>query len=467
MAQATSASRTRSGASAWWFGAGAVVVALVAAALFQGQWLPTVRGWLGGVQPASGESPDEHAGHDHAAHGDHDHANGVELSESARKNIGLLLGKVELTTFTRSITLPGIAVERPGRSTVEVTAPLTGVVMRIYPLEGEAVTPGQKLFDLRLTHEELVQSQAELLKTAEELDVVAREIERIEKLAGDGGLAVKTLLERKYEQQKQQAVLRAQRQGLLLHGLSNEQIDAILKDRRLLQSLTVLAPPAESDDPAADAVYQVQVLKVSPGKHVTAGDTLALLADHAELFIQGDAFERDTTAIARAAADGTAVSALIELEKGEPQVVEGLKVLYLASQIDPESRTLHFYVLLPNQRDRDGTLAAGRRIIAWRFRPGQRMQLQIPVEALEKRIVLPAVAVAQDGAETYVFMPNGKRLERRAVHVEYRDPLNVVVANDGALFPGEPIALSGAQQLLLAIKNAAGGAIDPHAGHNH
>lgn len=464
MAQATSPVRAP-WAPAWWLG-GIAVVGLLAAVLLQGQWLPAVRGWLGGGAPSApaAEAGHDHAGHDHAGH---DHGSSIELSESARKNIGLVLGKVELTTFTRSIVLPGIAVERPGRSTVEVTAPLTGVVTRIYPLEGEAVTPGQKLFDLRLTHEELVQSQAELLRTAEELDVVGREIERIEKLTQDGGLATKTLLERKYEQQKQQGVLRAQRQALLLHGLSNAQIDAILQQRTLLQSLTVVAPPAEGETPPADAVFQVQSLKVSPGKHVTAGDTLALLADHAELFIQGDAFERDTPAISRAAGEGGAVSALIETERGPPQVVSGLKVFYLASQIDPESRTLHFFVQLPNQRDRDGELEGGRRIIAWRFRPGQRMQLQIQVETLPQRIVLPAAAIAQDGAETYIFVPNGKRLDRRAVHVEYRDPLQVVIANDGKVFPGEPVALSGAQQLLLALKNAAGGGIDPHAGHNH
>jgi hypothetical protein len=43
----------------------------------------------------------------------------------------------------------------------------------------------------------------------------------------------------------------------------------------------------------------------------------------------------------------------------------------------------------------------------------------------------------------------------------------VVVANDGSIFPGDYVALSGAQQMQIALKNKAGGAIDPHAGHNH
>ena len=76
-------------------------------------------------------------------------------------------------------------------------------------------------------------------------------------------------------------------------------------------------------------------------------------------------------------------------------------------------------------------------------------------------------AVAQDGVETYVFLPNGDRFDRRPVHVEYRDRLSVVVANDGSIFPGDAVVVVGAQQMQLALKNKSGGAIDPHAGHNH
>jgi hypothetical protein len=75
--------------------------------------------------------------------------------------------------------------------------------------------------------------------------------------------------------------------------------------------------------------------------------------------------------------------------------------------------------------------------------------------------------VAQDGIENYVFVPNGDHFDRRTVHVEYRDDLSVVIENDGALFPGDDVALNGAQQLQLALKNKSGGGVDPHAGHNH
>ncbi len=476
MSQATWQSRLRLKFSPWWFYVTLALTVLLIAAVLNRHWLPYAQRFVAGGTPAAngdaapatkGEDGHDHAGHDHA-HAGHNEANSIELSEQARKNIGLKVEKVVLRPFTKTISVPGVVVERPGRSTVEVTAAVTGVVTRIYPIEGVAVEPGQKLFDLRLTHEEVVQAQAALLKTAEELDVIAREIARIEKLIADQALPGKQLLERQYEQQKQVAALRAQRQTLLLHGLSDDQIDVILQQRKLLQELT-LAVPSTTDAGGMSpvgTVFQVESLKVAQGQHVNAGDTLAILADHADLYIKGEAFERDMTEVSRAAEHSSLVFATLETNGGPPAVLSGLRVLYVAAKVDPETRTLDFYVMLPNEKQRD-TKLDGHRFIAWRFRPGQRVQLQIPVETLPDRIVLPADAVAQDGADTYVFTPNGDHFVRRSVHVEYRDPQWAVIANDGVLFPSDFVAVSGARQLLLALKNKAGGGIDPHAGHNH
>ena len=133
------------------------------------------------------------------------------------------------------MTVPGIIVERPGQSVLEVTSPMTGIVTRIYSIQGEAVEAGQPLFEVRLTHEDLLQAQAEFLRTVEELDVIGREVARLQKVAAEGVIAGKTLLERQYEQQKQQAALRVERQALLLHGLAAEQVDHIVASRTLLK----------------------------------------------------------------------------------------------------------------------------------------------------------------------------------------------------------------------------------------
>ena len=49
----------------------------------------------------------------------------------------------------------------------------------------------------------------------------------------------------------------------------------------------------------------------------------------------------------------------------------------------------------------------------------------------------------------------------------YREQASIVIANDGSLFPGDIVALRNAHQMQMAVRNKAGGGIDPHAGHNH
>ena len=455
-----------------WITIGVVIAVGIAAVVFQSAWLPTAQQWLARLRGSSAAEPNGKTGHEDAGHAAHGNPNSIELSPQARKNIGLtddMIAPIKLQPFTRTITIPGMVVERPGRSIVEVTAPLTGIITRIYPIEGEALAAGKKLFDLRLTHEELVQSQADLLAAAGELEIIDKEIARLDKLTSEGAIAGKRMLELKYEREKKEGIVRSKRQALLLHGLSEAQIVAILKNEELFKDLTVNVPDVTEDGSKTpdDAVFQVQNIKVAQGQQVEAGATLAILADHAELYIEGEAFERDVGDISRVVDKQESVTALLETEGGRSEVIKDLLILYLATKVDTAKRTLNFYVTLPNVGQRDQQLENGKRFFAWKYRPGQRVQLEIPVETLPNRIVLPIDAIAQDATETYVFTPNGKQWERRSVHVEYRDQRFAVIANDGALFPGDRVALTAAQQLQVAIKNKSDGAPDPHAGHSH
>ena len=64
------------------------------------------------------------------------------------------------------------------------------------------------MFRIRLTHEEVVTAQREYLLNVESLDVVNREIARLEAL-GEGVIAGKRVLEQQYEKQKLEAALLA------------------------------------------------------------------------------------------------------------------------------------------------------------------------------------------------------------------------------------------------------------------
>jgi hypothetical protein len=128
---------------------------------------------------------------------------------------------------------------------------------------------------------------------------------------------------------------------------------------------------------------------------------------------------------------------------------------------------LKFYVSLKNDLIEEKPTPDGQRHITWKYRIGQRLQLLLPVEQWTEQIVLPVDAVVREGIESFLFQENGDNFERISVHELYRDQTNVVVANDGTIYPGDVVALRGAYQMQMALKNQAGGGIDPHAGHNH
>lgn len=414
----------------------------------------------------------------------------LPLTPQAIRNLGLtgeFLKPVELQSYRRTITMPAVVVAKPGRSQIIVSSPLNGIVTHVHAVTGEAVMPGELLFEVRLTYEDLVETQALYLRTISELQVETREIARLETATQSGAISGKALLDRRYAKEKLEAHLRSQREALKMHGLSDKQVDAIEQDGKLLRDLQVIAPDIDqhSEDEQEElrltqtllhTVTFVQVktlrplvidqLQVHKGQAVVAGEMLCSLSDYSQLFIEGKAFEQDMLAVSHAVEQGWAVKAVFPNSDGQI-VVPDLKLAFIGNAIDPISRTLSLFVELPNEIVRDETNAEGQRFIAWKHRVGQRLEIRVPVEQWENQIVLPVDAVVKEGADWFVFQQNGKKFDRLPVHVRHRDQTSVVIANDGSIFPGAVVAHRSAHQMQMAIKNQSGGAVDPHAGHNH
>ena len=374
-------------------------------------------------------SPDEHA-HDDHNHAAPDDSNSLELSAAAKKNLGLtaeFLRPIELAAYRRTVSIPAVIVARPGRSQIQVSTPLTGVVTHVHAVTGEAVTPGMLLFEIQLTHEELVTAQTEFLKTLGELDVEQQEIARLESVAESGAISGRNLLERKYNRDKLTATLKALREALKLHGLSDRHVDEIEKDRRLLRSLSIVAPDVDRHDhpeelhlsgtlaiPVSleideghrhsdDKLHQshqpeqpesfestgasatssrplvIGDLAVIKGQSVKAGDKLCVVSDFETLFIEGQAFDQDSAAINALVEKNWSLTALIPGENSNESLA-GLKLAHLGSEVDLHARTLSLFVELPNRLIRDVMNDSKQRFVTWKYRPGQRLQLLVPVD---------------------------------------------------------------------------------------
>jgi cobalt-zinc-cadmium efflux system membrane fusion protein len=406
--------------------------------------------------------------------------------------------KVSLETYRQTMTVPATVVEKPGKSRVQVATPMTGAVMHVHSVEGAAVNAGELLFQIRLTHEDLVQAQTRFVKTLGELDVEKQEIERLKQPTSSGAISRKVLLGHQYNHDRLTAHLTAQKEALRLHGMSDDQVSSIVRNRRLLSELQMFAPTVDShpDDelrltgkairpvafqsdndahrhdksPRSESTASIplilQELSVHKGQSVSAGDTLGVLTDFSSLYIEGRAFEYDIEILRSASEQGWNIAAQFGQQGGTEHTVEGLQLAFLSNEIDIETRSLRFYVELPNTVISDRQQGQ-HRFVEWKYFPGQRLELLVPVAEWTDRIVLPVEAVARDGAESYVFQYNGDHFDRVPVHVEFRDQTNAVIANDGAVSLNARVAMRGAHQMQMALRKKAGGGPDPHAGHSH
>jgi cobalt-zinc-cadmium efflux system membrane fusion protein len=455
------------------------------------QWLPYIDRSLKVDQPQA-PAVDEHAGHNHAS-------KGLSLTERARQNLGLTTGKVDLQDWWQSVSIPAEIIEEPGHSEQGVSSTVQGIVLKIHAFPGQTVRAGDPLVDIQPTSELLATAESSLLKILQEAELVELQLKRLAPTVESGATPIARKLEKEYELIRLVSQRLVQIQELLVRGLTPAQIDQIIKTKSLIRHIAVNVPagvlagdealsliPLTGDvagnikaDPVPrivaenhehGSVYSVEALNTHLGQLVQPGSELCRLARHSHLLIAGRAFERESHLVARALENHWPVKAVFETADDAPVIREGLSILYCDNVIETDSNTLRFYVPLTNEVVRDSKGVNGQMYRAWRFKPGQKGRLMVPVKHLSKRIVLPAESIVKEGAEAYVFRLNGKLLERVAVRIESLDSREAVLANDGALFAGDVIARNQAYQLNLALKNAqggSGGGGHSHEGHNH
>src|SRR5436190_21663682 len=80
--------------------------------------------WFGGGTAAKGEI-------DATPTGSPVFSEKVSVSDQAQKNLGITARSLKAQTFWKSIQIPGMVVDRAGRSDRGVIAPTTGVVTRV------------------------------------------------------------------------------------------------------------------------------------------------------------------------------------------------------------------------------------------------------------------------------------------------------------------------------------------------
>ncbi len=437
---------------------------MVGAYWFRASWMPA-------LQPAA----IEHASPDDESDGD-SRPKMLELSAQARKNMKIISRPAELSTYWRSIVVPGEVTDRPGLSDRGVTSPAVGIVTQIHAFPGDTVRPGEKLFTLRLLSESIHTSQSDLFKVAREIELENEKRQRLVQI-GEGAIPQVRIIEVDQQLRRLQAAMTSSKQDLLSRGLTLEQVSGAEKGQ-FVTTIAIVAPPplaptdgSRSQPPPPpdaslpiDALFEVQELKVDLGTQVQAGQLLSVLSSHRNLFIVGHAFKAESSALEQAAQERWPIR--IEFAEDDeaawPALDQRFEIHHIANTIDPSSRTFDFFVPLDNQSR--AYARDGETFVVWRYRPGQRARLHVPIAKLDDVIVLPAGAVVREGGDAYVFRQNGDLFDRRPVHVIHQDRLNVAIANDGSVAPGWYVAQGSAAALnrVLEAQAASGTPVGVH-----
>jgi len=414
----------------------------------------------------------------------------VVINEKTLENMNLKYGKFEKRDYFQTIRIPAQVVERIPQSRRSVSAPIAGRVTKVFVAKGQAVRPGEKLFDIRITDESIANSQVGLLEVFANLEIGRAKKERLENL-GTGVVAGKQLMNAEFEIKKLVDRRAALIQELRARGMGEEQIKTFIKTKKLAKDISIFAPALDQGQPdmnpspavtttggsgltqTNDPYFTVEIISAIEGSAVELGDPICSLTHHGELLIKGLAFEGDIDKIAAANQNGWGFTAQFG-EGPDALVREGLPLFSVENHVDTQSQTFPLFIEIKNEIINRTLDAQNRTYVNWRFKPGQRAHLEVPVEMWKSQVVVPLAAVVREGPETFVFLKIGHthtsedgtvehEFQKLPVKVLHSDQRFAVLKKDASLDIYEQYALDQAYQLNLALKLAAGGG----GGHGH
>lgn len=415
----------------------------------------------------------------------------VKLSPQAQQNLRLDVDTLTPQEYWRTMLVPGVVVDRPGESDRGVTSKVAGIVLAINARPGDTLKAGDPLFTVQLASEFLQSAQTDFAKAARELEFATAKRDRVAILVKQGTQSGAVLIEEENQVKRITTQVQAYRRQLQVFGLSQEQVNRAEKGDVITEVVivapfgipAVAVPTAKAPEksavqtPLTATMFEVQELKVTLGEQVTPGQTLCLLSNHQRLYIEGRAFKSEADALASAVEHKTPVRAEFADEAaGAWPAQDPLRIHHLSNQVDPATRTFSFFVPLqniPRTFEQDG-----KTHFVWRYRPGQRVRIRVPIEKMTVLaadgktellpFVLPAGAVVREGPEAFVFVQSGDVFIRKPVRVLFADRSEIVIANDGSVSEAEFVVKNHAATINRALKGqAAGGGGDPHAGHSH
>lgn len=342
----------------------------------------------------------------------------IPLAPEQQKAFGIALAAPGPAGETLTRRYPA-KVAVPNRQMRVVSAPQGGILSALLVAEGEQVTAGQVLAEIRSP--ELIDTQSQYLESVTRLALAESELKRDQMLHREGVIAERRLLESQAKQRELATQVEQRRQILALAGLSAEAIDTLTRTRALSSTLPVHAPIA--------GVVLEQM--VSTGQAVAAAEPLYRVAQVRPLWLEIHV-PVDQVAAVRVG------SRVLLPELG----TEGT-IITIGRMVHQEDQGV-----LVRAEVSDGTE---------RLRPGQFVQAQLSSSAEETGWRVPAAAVVRNAGAAYLFVAREGGFEALPVTVLAEEEQTAVVSTPpgSRLGPEDQVAVSGVVALKAAWLGAS------------
>jgi cobalt-zinc-cadmium efflux system membrane fusion protein len=336
--------------------------------------------------------------------------NTVELSDTQLKLVRF--GAISERAFPVQREAVG-SIDFNEDMTTQVFPPYQGRIVQLFARLGDNVTKGQTLFTIESP--DLIQAESSLIAAAGVLDLTTKALERAKQLHEVQGIADKDLEQAISDQQTAEGALKAARDGVVVFGKSQAEIDRMVHTRTIDPYLVVPSPVSG----------RVTARNAAPGVFVQPGNTPApySVADISRIWMNASVPESDMPVVQKGQQIRVSVMAFPD------RTFEG-RISAVGSTVDPQ---LHRGLVRAEIEDSKHELL-----------PGMLANFVILVGDPLTTVAVPLASVVREGDGTMtVWVTTDQR------HFTQRK-VKLGLQNDGytqvleGLKPGEVVATDGA-----------------------
>lgn len=330
---------------------------------------------------------------------------------TAQGTSGLQTLTLKTTTIPDYLDIPA-QIEPDPTKVVHVFPPAGGRIIELQVRPWDWVKKGQTLAVIESG--DLSRAVADYHKALADYQVKQQQLTRAADLLAHDAIAQKDYQQAQADEQSAQAELDATKEQVRVFGMDPDHASS---------QLLVLAP-------RAGVVLDVGA---SPGEFsnaLAAPQPMCTIADISSVWAVGDIYEADL------AAAKAGQRAQVNLNAYPGQQWTG-RVDVISDAVDPNTRTLHVRVVLPNP--------------AAKFKPSMFGSIRL-LRSSRQGILVPAAAVLREGNTAYVFVSNGSGpFQRRNVTLGQSSDGSIEIAS--GVKAGETIVTEGS----LLLRSASSG----------